>query len=314
MFEIERYSPAFASRWDEMVRNSRNATFLLQRGYMDYHADRFKDASLIVYHKGKPVALLPACEREGGVISSHAGLTYGGWILPQGHLNGVRLLEIFGLTADYLRREGFKQLIYKPVPHIYARRPSQEDLYAIWRLGGTLTARLLSSAIDLKEPLRFDMSKRQQVRKAYAAGWKAEESDWLSDFWKLLSDCLEARHGAAPVHSLAEMELLRSRFPKNIRLFTVADADGTIHAGCVVYDTGLVAHSQYAATSAIGRENYLLTFLYHHLITEVFAGHAYFDFGTSNEAGGRVLNDGLLAQKFALGGTGAVYDTYTLNL
>ena len=314
MIEIAQYTPEFAPRWDEMVRASRNGTFLLQRGYMDYHADRFPDASLIALHKGKPVALLPACKGTEGVITSHAGLTYGGWILPQNHLDATRLLEVFGTAAEYLHSQGYRQLIYKPVPYVYTPRPSQEDLYVLWHMGGTLSHRLISSAIDLRAPWKFDMSKRQQVRKALAGGWIVGESDRLEDFYTLLCSCLAERHEAAPVHTLAELQLLMSRFPANIRLFTATAPDGELHAGCIVYDTGYVAHSQYAATSAAGRSNYLLTLLYHHLLTEVFPSRAYFDFGTSNEQQGRVLNSGLLAQKYALGATGVAYDTYTLNL
>ena len=53
-------------------------------------------------------------------------------------------------------------------------------------------------------------------------------------------------------------------------------------AGVCVYDTGRVAHAQYIATTAEGRELNLLTPLFHKLITETFRDRAYFDFGTSN--------------------------------
>ena len=81
MIEILRYEGSMASQWDEMVRSSRNGTFLHQRGYMDYHSDRFTDCSLIAMHNGKPCALLPACI-EGDTLFSHRGLTYGSWLVP----------------------------------------------------------------------------------------------------------------------------------------------------------------------------------------------------------------------------------------
>ena len=34
--------------WDDFVRSSRNGTFLFERAYMEYHADRFKDHSLVI--------------------------------------------------------------------------------------------------------------------------------------------------------------------------------------------------------------------------------------------------------------------------
>ena len=48
MIEIVRYTPGKASEWDAFVRKSKNATFLFYRGYMDYHADRFEDFSLML--------------------------------------------------------------------------------------------------------------------------------------------------------------------------------------------------------------------------------------------------------------------------
>ena len=48
MYTIEPYTPAEASLWDATVETSRNGTFLLRRGYMDYHSHRFADRSLLV--------------------------------------------------------------------------------------------------------------------------------------------------------------------------------------------------------------------------------------------------------------------------
>ena len=52
MFEIRRYHTADQPLWDDYVSRARNATFLFYRAYMDYHADRFDDYSLLFY-KGK---------------------------------------------------------------------------------------------------------------------------------------------------------------------------------------------------------------------------------------------------------------------
>jgi hypothetical protein len=40
----------------------------------------------------------------------------------------------------------------------------------------------------------------------------------------------------------------------------------------------------------------------------------YFDFGTSNEEGGKVLNASIIYQKECFGGRGVVYDTYEWEL
>lgn len=312
-FEILPYTPDMREDWDTHVRTSRNGTFLAERGYMEYHSDRFIDASMIALKKGKIAALLPACLRDGGVLSSHAGLTYGGWILPKAHLDGAMLLELFEGWREYCRTQGVKEIDYKPIPYIYTAMPSQEELYALWRSGFTQSSVNLSSAVDMRGVWKFNMSKRQQTRKAMGYGPTIEESRDFAAYWKLLEACLESRHEARPVHTAEEISMLARRFPKNIRLHTLSDEEG-LQAGICIYDTGRVAHSQYAATTPKARSRYYLTALYHHLMSEVYAEREYFDFGTSNEDGGRVLNAGLLNQKFSMGGTGVAYERYTLVL
>ena len=48
-----RYSPEVRDAWNKMVQQCCNGTFLLDRRFMDYHEDRFQDASLLLMEKGK---------------------------------------------------------------------------------------------------------------------------------------------------------------------------------------------------------------------------------------------------------------------
>ena len=59
MFEIRKYNDADKEVWNAFVDQSRNATFLLNRSYMDYHSDRFTDHSLMIWKDGKLYAILP---------------------------------------------------------------------------------------------------------------------------------------------------------------------------------------------------------------------------------------------------------------
>lgn len=307
---IEPYSPAIAAEWDAAVLASRNGTFLHLRGYMDYHADRFADCSLVARDAhGRIVAVLPA-HASGDTVASHRGLSYGGWLMTP-RADAEAMLGIWSEASAYYAARGYKKLFYKPAPHIYHKYPAEEDLYALFRAGGRLEATLISSVIDNAAPLGFDMAARQSVRKAAKTGIEVAESDRWADYWQVLGQLLHERHNAAPVHSLDEILLLHSRFPANIRLFT-ATYEGRIVAGVVVYVTDTVAHSQYAATTAEGRSMRALPLLYHH-ICEVFAVKRYFDFGTSNEDAGRVLNTGLIRQKCGFGARAIVYNTYTVD-
>ena len=132
MTEIIRYESSMAARWNEFVRQSRNGTLLHERGYMDYHSDRFTDCSLVALREGKLCALLPACV-EGDTLWSHRGLTYGGWLMPLKHFDATVMIDVMDAACQWMSENGIKRLVYKPVPHIYHRYPCEEDLYALFR-------------------------------------------------------------------------------------------------------------------------------------------------------------------------------------
>jgi hypothetical protein len=316
-FAIVRYTSELKHEWDTFVDSSRNATFLLRRDYMDYHSDRFSDFSLMVYtsdsrHR-KVAALLPACLAGTDTIVSHAGLTYGGFILPMHGADGSTMVAITDAVLTHLRSCGISHLRYKAIPHIYHRYPAEEDLYALFRAGARLEETNLSSTIDLTHPLRFNENSRRNCRRAAAAGITVAESSDFAGFWSVLTTLLAERYATTPVHSLQEIELLHSRFPDNIRLFTATNPTGAIVAGSVVYFTATCAHAQYIAASPAGKEYGALPLLFNHIISQHCSGLRYFDFGISNEDHGQYLNAGLLAQKNGMGGRGIAYSIYTLD-
>lgn len=311
-FLIQGYDPSLCGEWNGFVADARNATFLFDRGYMDYHSDRFSDASMVAFRDGKIVGLLPA-NRAGSTLHSHQGLTYGGWILPRNHFDASGFLLLWDAWLAHCRAEGYTEILYKPLPPIYHFFPSQADEYALFRCGAERMEVNLSSTVDLRRNRGFNTLMRRQLRKAAQTGLAVEETDDVAAFVAMLAECLRERHGAVPVHSAAELALLRSRFPDRIRLFAVF-ADGAMQAGVCVYDAGTVAHAQYIASTPEGRRLHLLPLVFNHLIGNVFADRRYFDFGISNEDHGRVLNEGLLRQKTAFGGDPTVYSRYRIKL
>lgn len=312
VWEIRPYTPADRVTWNQFVAESRNATFLFRREYMEYHADRFTDGSLMAYLNGKLSAMLPASVADG-VLSSHGGLTYGGWILPRNRIDGTDVLALFNHWVDYSRSRGLKKLIYKPLPYIFALYPTQEDLFALTQTGFKADSVRLSSAISMAHRRPFNVSKRRQLRDTLREGLTVKESNDFETYWTVLTDCLRDRHGATPVHSCAEIKMLATALPGCIRLFTVEDTDG-VQAGAVIFDTGVCAHCQYIASTPRGRDHNMLTLLFHHLIEHQFPHASYFDFGTSNYPDTGLINAGLLRQKFSLGASGVAYTTFTLDL
>ena len=302
-----------AARWDEFARMSRNGTMLHQRGYMDYHSDRFKDCSLVALHEGRLCALLPACI-EGDTLWSHRGLTYGGWLVPLKHFDATVMVEVMDAACQWMSDNSIKRLVYKPVPHIYHRYPCEEDLYALFRHQAKLIETNISTTIDLTCPLPLDRGNKSGANAARKAGIQVGPSEDWEGYWRLLSSLLDERYGTRPVHTLDEMRLLHGRFPDGIRLYT-ATLDGEMLAGVVMYLSHPVAHCQYIGASPQGKDSKALTLLFDYLIGEAKAsGYRYFDFGISNEDHGRYLNEGLVRQKSRLGGRGIVYNTFEINL
>ncbi len=186
---------------------------------------------------------------------------------------------------------------------------SEEDLYALFRLGASIERRGASQCIDLRSRLK---SKRH-AKKAEKAGIKAEVTDDIPAFWNILNNVLNVRHSTSPVHSAEEMKLLQSRFPENIRLHAAFSPDGQMLAGAWVFISGQVVHTQYLASSDTGRTIEALDYLIQSLI-DTYSDKDYLDFGISTENGGHVLNEGLAFQKEGFGGRSICYDQYRLKL
>jgi len=311
-WHIVRYSAEEKERWDRFVRRSKNGTFLLQRDYMDYHADRFQDCSLLIFCNRKLLALLPG-NLSGNCFYSHQGLTYGGMLFSP----SVTLLQVedaFRTALNYLHQEcAVQTLVYRAIPHIYHRYPAEEDLYVLVRLGATLAARSLSSAIPLDDRLPFRTLRRRQLKRAQASALTITEDEDFAAFWAILEDNLRERYSVSPVHSLEEITRLHHNFPRQISLFRVCNGAETL-AGCVVYETDEVAHVQYIAASPQGKKCGALDLLFHQLISDRYARKRYFDFGISTEQGGQILNEGLLFQKEGFGARAIMYDVYELKL
>jgi hypothetical protein len=307
----ERYKPEFASEWNEFVASSRNGTFLLDRGYMEYHKHRFVDHSIVLRDdQGVIVGILPASE-TGERLTSHGGLTYGGLVLGK-RTGAADVLQMLGTVVGYLQINEIAGMLYKTIPWIYHRQPSEDDRYALFRHSARLVRRDVLSVVPCRSRLPFQSRRTRGVKAARKAGIDIVESGEFGAFWPILTENLSARFGVAPVHSVDEIDLLHSRFPNEIRLFLAQHAGETL-AGVVVYETEMVAHVQYISASEAGRDFHALDGIFDHLINQIYADKPYFDFGISNENHGIVLNRGLLEQKEGFGARCVAHDYYELG-
>jgi hypothetical protein len=308
---VVRYEPAHKSIWDDFIKESRNGTFLFQRDYMDYHADRFPDFSLMFYNDSELIGLLPATI-SGNQLSSHAGLTYGG-VIHGPSMKAALMLEVFSALEAFLRSAGIETLSYKTTPHIFHRIPSEEDLYALFRNQATLVRRDLSSAIFLGNPLPFSKGRRYALKQAQKLGLSVSRSHDFESFMKLKSETLESKYGVSPTHTAGEIELLAQRFPDNIKLFTTHYLDELV-AGVLIYEHQIAVHTQYIAANDTGKKIGALDLIIDSLVDTYRTDKQYFDFGISTDDAGQYLNEGLVQNKEWFGARTIVHDFYELRI
>lgn len=311
IYEIKKYQPSQKLLWDSFVKEAKNATFLFQRDFMDYHSDRFTDHSLLIYKNEKLVAVLPA-NISGSELHSHQGLSYGGLILCK-KAPFEETLQVFKNLLNFLKDAGIEVLKLKLLPKIYHQLPSDEIDYLLFLVIASLSRRDFTSCVFNENPLKIASSNRLRgIKKGVKNELKVSEEVNFKPFWsKVLEPNLKQIHNQKPVHSLEEIELLQSRFPKHIKQFNVYKNEEIV-AGATIFETVTVAHAQYISANEMGRQMGGLDFLFNYLLKH-FSEKKYFDFGISNEAQGMKVNKGLLHWKESFGGRSIVHDFYEIK-
>lgn len=312
---IRRYDHASATKWDRFCSASINGTFLHSRQFLSYHGDRFTDASVLIEESGKLVGIFPAAVAPAAkeLIVSHPGATFGG-IVHQGRLAGMKMLDAITALKHHYASLGYRRVLYKAVPHIYMQAQAQDDLYALYRLRAERVRCDLSCAIDLASRRQPSERRKRSLKKALRVTNVSRDSNLIGEFWRVLEGNLESKHDARPIHSLDEIGLLQSRFPEEIHV-RCGLIDGKVEGGVLLFNSSRVWHAQYISSSARGHELSVLDAVFDSIITEAGErGARYIDFGTSNEAGGQILNDGLYRFKHEFGGGGVAHEFYQISL
>jgi hypothetical protein len=309
--EIVKYQIKFAKIWNEFIQESKNGLFFFERCFMEYHENRFEDYSLLFFLNDKLVAVLPANKDKKQLIS-HAGLTYGGLILNKS-ASAILVSQIFSKLLVFLNEAGFSKFIYKSIPNIYHKVPSEEDLYALFINNGYLIRRDLSSVINLKDEIKYSKGTKYNLSKAKKNILHIEISGDFEKFHKILSDVLKSNHSATPVHSLEELKYLATKFPNNIKLFLVLKETDCL-GGILIFENTNTVHTQYISITNEGKELGALDILINYLIEIYRNTHNYFSFGISTVDQGKILNEGLLRNKESFGARAIVHDFYEIDV
>ncbi|QXW17944.1 GNAT family N-acetyltransferase [Comamonas aquatica] len=312
MIIAKPYSKDLKDQWNDFVDNAVNGHFMFNRDFMEYHSDRFQDASILFFGEDDSLlAIFPANKYEN-TLCSHQGLTFGG-IIAGKKLTSAGFLEVFDELVRYASLHGFEKIVYKRVPDFYTTLPAQYDLYALFKNNACLYRRDINSTIDFLAEYKYTKGRKWSINKAKKNGVAVVEAQDPSQFWKILSNVLVNRHGVKPTHSLDEISKLKEKFPNNIKIFT-AILDGEPIAGSLLFINKNVVHTQYMANTEYGRDIGALDYLIHVLLMKYCKEKRYFNFGISTEKEGRYINEGLLAQKEGFGARCTVQDFYEIEL
>lgn len=317
--KVRKFLPEDNESWDLFCESSNNgSTFLHTRKFLSYHKEKFEDLSVIVEDdSGACIGIFPAAKLSGvddGVVVSHPGATYGG-LLHAGKLSGDRMITAMYAICSFYRDLDFREIIYKAVPHIYHSTPAQDDLYALFRLGAKRIRSDLSASVNLKNRGEISQRRKRAYKKALKNGVEIITGKEIApELWLILSDNLEKKYGAMPVHSIREIQLLCDIFPNEVE-FIGAVCDGSLVAGVVLFNNSMVSHAQYIASSEKGYSVSALDFVFEYCIKMAESRKSqYFDFGTSNEDQGKILNESLYKFKVEFGAGGTVHEYYKLDI
>lgn len=310
---VIQYSISHRDIWDGFVSQATNSTFLHYRSYIDYHSDRFIDHSLLFYTlDGKLYSILPA-NLAAGQLFSHQGLTYGGFLFLE-RCSFEKFKSTFEALLNYLKDKNIKSFTYKPIPSFYCDRSNEIEHYFMWRHGAEIAAMYLNSVISQKNKLKFSKNRIEGIKKFNRFGGAVVKSDNFREFWSNLTAELLGKYNTKPVHTVEEIELLKSRFQDNIELYVALDDKQKFLGGAVLYLSKNTVHVQYITSTIEGRAVGALDFLFDMLVNKIYPDFIFFDFGNSNEEGGRYLNRNLLFQKEGFGGEPQVQYVWRVDI
>ena len=306
---VQRYTESLKDSWNEFIRKAKNATFLFERDYMDYHSSRFEDYSLVVTNNNKFIAVVPA-NINNEVLYSHQGLSYGG-IVTLPNVSFQESLNIYIIVFDHLYSINIQTIHLKIIPSFYSIHPSDEVDYFMHQLQAKKTRCDVTLAINQQQKLGLSNDKRKNIASAKKKNLQISQSTDYKSFWKeILIPNLTNTHGVAPVHSAEEIQLLHRKFPQNIEWF-VATLDDRIVGGTVIFISDNVAHSQYISANQEGKKTGALELLHNYLINEKFNDKNIFDFGIVNKDKG--INKGLTYWKEGFGARTYCHDFYEVK-
>lgn len=310
-YTVRRYHSDDFLLWNAFIGTAKNATFLFHRDFMEYHADRFEDYSLMVFEGQKLVAVLLA-NRVGNEMHSHQGLSYGGIVIN----NEIRITDYLKVAENilvFLKESGISYLYVKSLPSIYHKTLAEEFDFLISVIQAENYRTDSYFVIDNQLKYNPNRNRKRALKIAGSNKISVKESNDFDIFWnEILLVNLQNRFGVLPVHTIDEINCLQKKFPENIRLFLTYQ-NKEIKAGAVIFLTENTAHIQYSSGTEDRDESGVLDFLFDFIIKK-YSNKKFVSFGSSSENEGHNINSGLAYWKESFGAKCITQKYYKIDI
>lgn len=312
--KVKEYQNSDKEKWDAFVmKHSINGTFLQTKNFLDYHKDRFQDASIILYKGDNTiVAVIPACtivEGDRKIFSAHSGSTFGGIVIAENFYNIGHVEAIMDTLENYCKQQQYYEARLKCTSDIFSKQNNNLLYYFLFQRGYTSYDEL-SCYIDFASyqediAANFTSSRRRDYKYAIKNKLtfrKLASREEIGCFYQLLCDNLK-KFDAKPVHSLEEiLEFHEERLKELVEFYGVYNKEQMIAASMVFLFGRQVFHTQYLAADQDCLKLFPMNYLDAELIRTARAhGFRYFSFGTSTQAQGSILNKHLAEFKEGFG-------------
>jgi len=297
-YKIVKYHPDYYSIWNEFVQNSGQATFLHHRDYMDYHAERFADFSLLIFKDEKLVALLPAHQIDKQVFS-HKGLTYGG-LLFYPNFRIAYKIEVYDALLNYLYIEGIEKLFVKSIPSFFTKEKDESHVYIFHHLQADFLEVKPFFVLETKRGMQLNKDRKKHLKKLQKHDFVlSDDLSHLADYWQIVTNNLAQKHQTKPVHSLTEISRLISAFPKQIKLHTLF-LQGKMVSGALLFLVNDTVHFQYIHSSTNANSRQGVDWLIWQIVNQYIPDCQFVSFGSSAK-GNNGLDTGLAYWKESFG-------------
>lgn len=246
---LEMYSSDRFYEWDSFIEDSFPGSVIHKRKFLEYHSDRFTDASIIYRDtQGDVAAVIPGAA-SGAEWFSHNGLTFGGIIAKLHHPSAFTEL-ILQLDRFLLNNQFSSSTIILPSESFFPDGNAAQ-VYSLHQNSYILSNVEINQV--LKHGNNFSPKKLSNARSAMRRGLEySENEDAIEEVYKIIEYNLGRKYSRKPVHTIEEITYLQKTFPEFIKVCSVSYLN-QILAGAITFKSKKCIHIQYMGATEQGR-------------------------------------------------------------